>query len=162
MILRPATDVDLPAVTAIMNAAIAHTTAVWSETPTTLVEMRAWLETRMAAGFPVIVADDAGTAVGYGSYGTFRPRDGYRLTVEHSVHVAETARGRGIGTALVERLIADATAAGLHAMVGGIDGANTGSIRLHQRQGFREVGRLPEVGRKAGHWLDLVLMHRLL
>lgn len=162
MILRPATDADLPAITAIMNAAIARTTAVWSETPMTLADMRSWLGARGAGGFPVIVAEDAGAPVGYGSYGTFRSRDGYRLTVEHSVHVAETARGRGIGTALVERLIAEATAAGLHTMIGGIDGSNAGAIRLHQRLGFREVGRLPEVGRKLGRWLDLVLMQRLL
>ena len=89
-------------------------------------------------------------------------RDPYRFTVEHSVHVAEGLRGLGIGTALMQQLIARGTAIGKHVMVAGIDADNHGSIRMHERLGFRQAGHLSEVGWKFDRWLDLVFMQRRL
>jgi phosphinothricin acetyltransferase len=66
-----------------------------------------------------------------------------------------------MGSALLAALIRHAAAAGVHVMIGGIDGDNVGSIRLHERFGFVEVGRLCQVGRKFERWLDLVLMQRI-
>jgi len=103
--------------------------------------------------------------VGVATYGDFRDsvqREGYRFTVEHTVHVDERTRGLGVGRALMEALVARAQAAGLHAMIGAVDGENHESIAFHERLGFAEVGRLPEVGRKFDRWLDLVLMQRTL
>lgn len=162
MLVRAAEAADIPLIHEIYNDVIARTTAIWSEMPMSANDVRVWYDGRRNAGFPVLVAAGGGRVAGFGSYGPFRPRDGYRLTVEHSVHVAEAARGGGGGTALIGRLVDHARAAGLHAMMGGIDGDNAGSIRLHARLGFREVGRLPEVDRKFGRWLDLVLMQKLL
>jgi L-amino acid N-acyltransferase YncA len=82
--------------------------------------------------------------------------------VEHSVHVRADARGRRLGAGLVEALLPPARALGMHAMIGAVDAANQGSIRFHERLGFTEVGRFPEVGRKFGRWLDLVFMQRFL
>ena len=99
--------------------------------------------------------------LGYASFGPFRGSwPGYRHTVEHSVHVRADQRGRGLGTALIHALFAEAQARDVHVMVGAIDAENTGSLRLHARLGFVETGRMPQVGRKFGRWLDLVFMQR--
>ena len=87
---------------------------------------------------------------------------GYLPTVEHSIHVREDCWGRGIGRRLIDALVARARAEGKHVMVAGIDSENVGSIRFHERCGFFEVARMPELGTKFGRRLDLVLMQRLL
>lgn len=160
----------IPAITAIYNDAVEHTTAIWNDRLVDEADRAAWLADKQRAGLPVLVAvadpDDGKTGdgsgegpaevLGYATYGPWRPHDGYRATVEHSVYVASAARGDGIGTALLLALIERARAAGMHAMVAGIDGENQGSIRLHERLGFDTVGTLPQVGMKFGRWLDLV------
>ena len=162
MRIRDAREDDLPRILDITNDAILKTTAVWSREPTTLDARRQWLTDRTGRGCPVLVAEAGGGVVGFASYGDFRPWDGYRHTVEHSIYVDAAARGRGIGSALLSALIARAELAGKHVMVAGIDGENAVSIRLHQRHGFEKTGHLHEVGRKFGRWLDLVFMQRTL
>jgi phosphinothricin acetyltransferase len=158
--IRPATESDLPAILAIYNDAVLNTTAIWNETLVDLENRRAWLAARRAAGFPVLVADEAGRVRGYGSFGDFRPFEGYRLTVEHSLYVDAAERRRGLGKALLAALIDEARRIGKRAMIGGIDGANEVSIGLHRKFGFVEVGRLPGVGTKFGRLLDLLLMQK--
>jgi phosphinothricin acetyltransferase len=161
-IIRDATPDDLPAITAIYNDAVLHTTAIWNETVVDVENRRAWHDARIALGYPVLVAAAGDSVLGYGTFGDFRAFDGYRHTVEHSVYVAEDARRRGIASALIAALAGRASALGKHVMVAGIAADNAGSIALHARLGFVETGRLPEVGRKFGRWLDLVLMQRML
>ncbi len=161
-IIRDATEADLPAILAITNQAIAETTAVWNNTPATLEARAAWLRDRRGRGFPVLVAEDAGEVLGFASFGDFRPFEGYLHTVEHSIYVAPGAQRRGIGAALLDALVARAAAMGKHVIVGGIEAGNGASLALHRRAGFVEVGRLPEVGRKFGRWLDLVFMQKML
>ena len=161
-IIRDAIESDLPAILAITNEAIANTTAVWNNTPATLEARTAWMRERQARGFPVLVANDGGKVLGFASFGDFRPFEGYLHTVEHSIYVAPEAQGRGVGKALLAALVERARALGKHVIVGGIEAGNTASIALHTRAGFVETGRLPEVGRKFGRWLDLVFMQRML
>ena len=161
MLIRDATEDDLSGILAIYNHVIAHTTAVYTETPAPLEDRQEWLKARRAAGLPVLVADDGGV-IGFASFGDFRPWPGYARSVEHSVHVAEAARGRGVGSALVQRLIDEAQARNKHVMIGGIDGANKASIALHRKLGFVEAGVLREVAQKFGRWLDLLFMQRVL
>ncbi|MEM9726067.1 MAG: N-acetyltransferase family protein [Pseudomonadota bacterium] len=130
--------------------------------------MGLWVEARRAAGFPVLVAENAApapttsVALGYASFGPFRPHAAYARTVEHSVYVSSSVRRRGVGQALLKALITRAKAAGAHAMIGGLEAGNIASVALHESHGFEEVGRLPEVGRKFDRWLTLVLMQRRL
>ena len=153
---------DLPRILEITNGAILTGTALWTITPATIESRGAWMAERRAAGHPVLVVVQDGAVQGFGSYGPFRPHDGYRHTVEHSLYIDPSAQRRGHGQAMLSALIAHATEAGLHAMVGGIDAQNAASIALHARFGFTVAARLPEVGAKFGRWLDLVFMHRLL
>lgn len=160
--LRDAETSDLDTITAIHNDAVVHTTAIWNEEPVDVDDRAAWLAERTRRGFPVIVAVDDTGVLGYASYGDWRPHSGYRHTAEHSVYVRGDQRGRGIGKTLMTELIARARAQNLHVLVAGVDSTNTGSIVLHEKLGFREVGRLPQVGAKFGRWLDLSFLQLVL
>ncbi|HTV52033.1 MAG TPA: GNAT family N-acetyltransferase [Steroidobacteraceae bacterium] len=160
VVVRDATASDLPALLRIYNAVIAESTAVFSDDPVTLEERTRWWQARTAQGYPVLVARAADEVLGFASFGDFRSWPGYRYTVEHSVHVDGAQRGRGIGCALMRELLPRATALGKHMMVAGIDAANAGSIRFHERLGFERAGLLREVGFKFGRRLDLALLQR--
>ena len=162
VLIRDVRDDDLPAILAIHNDAILTGTAIWSTRPVDLANRQAYIAERQAKGYPFLVAEAEGAVAGYASFGDFRPFDGYVRTVEHSVYVAPAFQRRGIASDLLVRLIEAAQALGKHVMVGGIAADNSGSIALHQRHGFVETGRLPQVGFKFGRALDLVFMQRML
>lgn len=167
--IRDATAGDLPAIRDLYNALIPTTTIAWTEQLETMEEREAWFADRRAAGDVVLVAegadDDGGEVVGFCAWGEFRDTrhwPGYRYTVEQTVHVRGDHRGRGVGRALVTELLRRAAHAGLHVVVAAVDAENEGSIRFHERLGFVQVARMPEVGRKFDRWLDLVLLQRVL
>ncbi|GAA5074488.1 GNAT family N-acetyltransferase [Nocardia iowensis] len=162
-LIRDAHRDDLPAILAIHNANIATSTAIWDLEQVGLDDRLAWFEERTAAGLPILVAEIDGVVAGYASYGPWRPKAGYRFTVENSVYVDERFQRRGIATALLTELIERARRSGdVHAIIAGIESGNSGSIQLHERFGFRTVGEFPEVGHKFGRWMDLTLMQLML
>jgi phosphinothricin acetyltransferase len=160
--VRAAEPRDVPAILAITNDAILHSTALFEYDARTLADQAAWFADKAAGGWPVLVADDGSGAVGFASYGPFRSRPAYAATVEHSIYVADGQRGRGVGQALMHALIAEARRERRHVMVGGIDASNDASIAFHAALGFVQVGRLPQVGWKFDRWLDLVFMQIIL
>lgn len=162
MEIRDLRDADLPGLLAIYNQVIATSTAVYSDNPVTLEDRKAWWQARSALGYPVLVACDDSGVLGFSTFGDFRAWPGYRYTVEHSVHVREDRRGTGIGAQLVSALFPRAIALDKHVMIAGIDAANAGSIRFHERLGFETAGCLRQVGWKFGRWLDLLFMQRVL
>jgi L-amino acid N-acyltransferase YncA len=163
MLIRDAQERDLPEILAIYNEVIATSTAVYTMDPGALAERADWFGQRRQRGFPVLVAVEDESVRGFSSFGEFRGAfNGYRYSVEHSVHVRADARGKNVGSRLVEALFPLAAALGKHAMIGAVDAANDGSIRFHERLGFERVGHLKEIGHKFGRWLDLVFMQRFL
>jgi len=158
----PATLQHLTGILAIVNHAILHTTAVYDYAPRSYQDMETWLLDKLAANWPVIVAEQDGEVLGYASYGTFRFKEGFKFTVEHSVYVADGNQGKGIGYKLVEQLIVLAKDQGLHTMIGCIDNDNAGSIAFHKKFGFKEAGVLYESGYKFDRWLDLLFMQLIL
>lgn len=157
-IVRAATQADLPALLAIYNDAILHTTAVFSYQPHTL-EMRAeWLAARQAAGHPVLVATDGGRILGFASVGPFRAWPAYKYSLENSVYVAADSRGQGVGHLLLGALLVEARKLEVHTVIASVEATNEPSLRLHARHGFAEVARFREVGYKFGRWLDLVFL----
>ena len=151
------------AIQSIFNDVIATATAIYEYQPRSAETVRAWFESKRQGGYPVLGAiSDADELMGFASYGPFRPWPAYKYTVEHSLHVAEPFRGRGVGRRLLEELITRAKAQDYHTMIGGIDSRNTASIRLHVSLGFRCVGTLPQVGFKFDRWLDLCLYQLIL
>ena len=157
MIVRQADQNDAAAIGSLLNAHLATTTIEWTETPQTVESIRKWLDEHEV----VLVAEDEGEVVGVAAVGWFRDavkRPGYRFSVENTIHVKQDRWRSGIGQALMGALIDEARETGKHTMVAAIDSANEVSIRFHQRLGFVEVSRMPEVGAKFGRWLDLVVL----
>lgn len=162
MILRNARPTDAAAIAALWTPIIRDTLITFTTEEKTAADVAMLIEARQAAGQGALVAEEAGTVLGFASYGPFRAGPGYRHSAEHTILLTPEARGRGVGRALMQALIAHATKAGIHALIGGVSGANPGAVAFHAALGFAEVGRLPQVGYKSGQWLDLVLMQRLL
>ena len=147
----------------IFNEAIVNSTALYDYNPRTLDSMVSWFATKAAQHFPVIGAiNEANTLLGFASYGTFRAWPAYKYTVEHSIYIYPEHRGKGIGCALMQQLIAAAMARQYHVMIGGIDVTNTASIALHQQLGFVHAGTIKHAGFKFGRWLDLAFYQLLL
>lgn len=158
--LRPARDGDLPGILAIYNDAVLNTTAIWNDTPADLANRTSWFADRRAKSYPVLVAAEGEQVLGYASFGDFRPFEGFRISVEHSVYVAAAARGHGLGARLVEALFDPARALGKQVMIGGITGGNEASLALHARLGFTQTGLMPGIGIKFGKRLDLVFVQK--
>lgn len=157
MEIRPAVASDAAAIADLLNALVGTTTVTWTTRHHTPETAARWLDEHEV----VLLAERDGAPVGLAAYGWFRDavaREGYRFTVENTVHVHEDHWGAGVGRALMLALIDAARASGKHLMVAAVDGANESSIRFHERLGFVEVARMPEVGAMFGRWLDLVLL----
>jgi phosphinothricin acetyltransferase len=149
---------DLAEILNIYNDVIRNSTAVYTEVELSETAGAAWLDAKIAGGFPVLIARDASGVTGFGTFGEFRAWPCYRHSVEHSVHVRPDRRGLGIGKKLVAELMNLALSMRKHIMIAGIDADNAVSIRLHESLGFSNVGHFHEVGFKFGRWLDLVFM----
>jgi phosphinothricin acetyltransferase len=162
--LRPARSEDAPAIAAIYAPYVNDTVISFEETPPPPEEMATRMEKIGATGLPYWVAEAPdGAVLGYAYAGLFHARAAYRHTVENSVYVAQDARGRGLGTALMRQIIADCEAADCRQMVALISGQEAqASIALHGRLGFAPVGTLGAVGFKFGRWIDVVQMQRAL
>lgn len=153
----------LPAIRAIFNDAIVHSTALWEYKPRTLETTQAWFATKIKGGYPVIgIENDASEFMGFASYGVFRDRPCYKYTVEDSVYVDARFRGKGIGALLLKELIRLAKAQNIHTLIGAIDTTNAASIALHLRLGFEHCGTVKQAGFKFGRWLDMALYQLIL
>ncbi|MGH8451920.1 N-acetyltransferase family protein [Pseudomonas sp.] len=156
--IRDATQDDLPAIRDIYNDAVLNTTAIWNEQSVDLDNRQAWFSARHALGYPILVSVENNEVTGYASFGDWRPFEGFRYSVEHSVYVRNDQRGKGLGPLLMQALIERARIRGKHVMVAAIESGNHASIRLHERLGFITTGQMPRVGIKFGRWLDLTFM----
>lgn len=151
------------AILAIYNDAILNTVATYDCAPWTIERVYEHMDDHARHGWPWFgFEDDAGALMGFGTYGDFRPWEGYRFTIEHSVYVARAFRHRGVGMKILQELEARATRQGFHVMVACIDGGHVASIRLHERAGFTLCGRLPETGYKFNAWRDIVFYDKIL
>ena len=155
-------DAHAPAILEILNEAIVNSTALYDYRPRVPEAMAGWFKAKDAGRFPVIGAMEGSTLLGFSSYGTFRAWPAYKYTVEHSVYVHPDHRGKGIGIALMRKLIDAAREQDYHVMVGGIDAANRASVALHEKLGFVHAGTIRQAGYKFGRWLDLAFYELLL
>jgi len=160
MRLRLGTVADAEALRAIYNREVLETTNTFDLEPRTLEEQQDWIREREGA-LGVVVAEIDGEVAGFASLSPYRHRAAYRTSVENSIYVAASARGTGVGRALMDELIDVATKRGFHTIIAHISG-NEASIALHHSCGFQVVGTEREVGRKFGKWLDVVVMQRML
>ena len=162
-IIRPSRDDDVAAITAIYAHHVLHGVASFEEVPPPPEEIAGRRAAILQHGLPYFVAEREGRVVGYTYAGPFRPRIGYRYTLEDSIYVDGAEVGRGIGRMLLQPLLARCTELGYRQMVAVIGGRETiASIRLHEALGFTHMGILTAVGFKLGRWVDSVLMQRAL
>jgi L-amino acid N-acyltransferase YncA len=155
VLIRTLTHDDWPAVEAIYAEGIATRQATFeTSTPS-------WAEFD-ASRLPEhrLVALDGDRIVGWAALSPTSRRECYVGVVEHSVYVAAEARGRGIGQALLKRLVASADAAGLWMVQTSIFPENAASLALHERLGFRVVGRRERIAKLDGVWRDTLLLER--
>jgi L-amino acid N-acyltransferase YncA len=161
--IRPATEADLTAITAIYADAVSTSTASFEMEPPTRDEMVRRFAILRDGGFPYLVAARDRTVVGYAYAGPYHQRAAYRSTLEDSIYVARAARGGGVGRRLLAALIAASEQIDGRTMVAVIaDSGSPASIALHASLGFTSVGTLAGVGYKHGRWLDVTLMQRAL
>ncbi len=161
LLIRLAVAEDLEVVNAIYNHYVVNSTTTYQTEPETPAGREAWFH-RRGLEHPVTVAEAGGEVVGWAALSPFRTKAAYRHTVEDSVYVRHDALRRGIGATLLANLIERAAGLGHHTIMAVIDAEQSGSIALHDKFGFVEVGHLREVGLKFGRWLDVVYMQRML
>jgi phosphinothricin acetyltransferase len=152
-----------PAIHTIYGHWVSRGLASFEETPPDRDELELRRRTLQEAGFPYIVAEENAVILGFAYAGPYRTRSAYRHTVEDTVYVAPGSLGRGVGRALLGRVMSRAEAMGKRQMIAIIgDSANAPSIGLHESLGFRRVAMLQSVGFKFGRWVDSVFMQRAL
>lgn len=156
--LRDASQNDLKAIHHIFNEILIHTTATFEETPYTLDMWNEIFVMKQVQSLPFIVAEQKNEVVGYGTFGPFRKASGYRITMEHSLHVDKRFRGQGIGNTILAELIHRAKSLGIENLVAAVDSDNLPSIQIHKKFGFIETGRMPNVARKFSRDLTLSLL----
>jgi L-amino acid N-acyltransferase len=161
MHVRLARSADAEPIRTIYNTEVTGSTATFDLVPRTPDEQVFWLRDHRGP-HPAVVAVDDDLVLGFGSLSAYRDRPAYATTVEDSVYVDRSHRGRGVGRLLLDELVTLATQHGFHCIVARIGGDNQASIGLHEVCGFRTVGVEREVGRKFHRWQDVVVLQRLL
>lgn len=159
--IRLARPEDAAAITAIYNQGIRDRVATLETEERTAEERAAWLASRDER-HPIYVAELDAAVVAWGSLNAFNPRPAYRWVVDFSVYVDSAWRGHGLGGAMLDHLIAEATRLGYHKLVLAAFPFNQAGMRLYESRGFRTVGIYHEQGQLDGHWVDTIIMERML
>jgi phosphinothricin acetyltransferase len=161
ILVRPSSESDLDAITAIYAHAVTYGTASFELDSPDKAEMTRRRAAILEGGYPYLVAEKDGTILGYAYAGAYRTRPAYRSTVEDSIYVAPSAQGQGVGRLLLTALIKECEKRDFRLMVAVIgDEESKGSISLHRSLGFEPAGILKGIGYKHGRWLSSVLMQR--
>tara|TARA_Y100001970_G_C13676074_1_gene575417 strand:- start:6 stop:506 length:501 start_codon:yes stop_codon:yes gene_type:complete len=159
--LRLARNEDAEAIREIYNNEVSSGTATFDLVPRTPEQQREWMTERSGAHV-VLVAEVEGEIMGFGALSRYMKRPAYSTTVENSVYVRPECQGQGIGETILNSLIDRAAEHGFHTIIARIGSESEGSVALHRKVGFEEIGREREIGRKFGRWLDVVIMQRFL
>jgi len=151
---------DVPAITAIYRHAVETSVATFDTEAPGEAAMAEKFGRMLELGHPVIIAEAEGKTIGYAYASTYRPRPAYRFTAEDSIYLAPEAQGKGLGSALLGRLLEQSKAFGFRQMLAVITAERANSIRLNEKHGFRLIGRYEALGYKFDRWLDIVHLQR--
>jgi L-amino acid N-acyltransferase len=160
MMIRKAVAADLAAITDIYNHAILNTTATFDTEPRSMEKQREWFEAH-GQQLPILVAEENGQVIGWGSLSQWSDRCAYSATAEASLYVKEGERGKGTGKALITELLQEGQKAGLHTVIARIVEGNVASVHLCESLGFTNIGTMREVGRKFGKLLDVRMLQKI-
>jgi phosphinothricin acetyltransferase len=162
LVIRPYRPGDIPAVTKIYGHYVRETVITFETVEPDEAEMATRFATISGKGHPLLIGEIDGEVIGYAYASTYRPREAYRFTCEDSIYLSPSAVGKGVGSAMLARLIEDSRKAGLKQMLAVITAERENSIRLHLKHGFRVIGRYEALGYKFDRWLDIVHMQKAL
>lgn len=160
--IRPTTKTDLPALKALWNPIIRDTLVTFSSAQKSLIDMDNILTSKIGSGFAILTAIQNETPVGFATYGQFRNGDGYARTMEHTIILGATARGHGLGRALLTAIEDHARARGAHSMIAGVSAGNPEGRAFHAAMGYVDTATIPAAGFKFNQWWDLWLMQKFL
>ncbi len=159
--IRAGNPSDYPALLAIYNDAIAHSSATFEEQPLTLAELTERLQL-LQLHFPLLVVCQQGKVVGYAYANHYKPRSAYRFCAETSIYLAPCAQGLGLGSRLYHALCQQLAQQGFTQLIAVVTSPNPSSDALHQRLGFQPAGFLSQVGFKFEQWYDVQLYQKTL
>jgi len=162
MEIRKGTRPDLPEIGDIYNHAILNLTATFDENIKSVLEFEEWLSFHQNPTYPLIVAMEDNIVLGWATISPLIPRTAARFTGETSIYIRDDMYGRGIGSKLLAALISKGEKQGYRSLVGLITNNNEASIKLHEKHGYKIVGRYEDAGYKFSKWLDLILMQKKL
>jgi phosphinothricin acetyltransferase len=162
--IRPVEDRDIPDVREIYNHYVTNSVVTFDEDTWSVAQWQDKLANLRRLGLPFLVAESpTGQILGYALVQPMSSKSAYRFSVENSIYLGQAATGKGLGRALLEALIAACEEAGIRQIVAVIsDKGAEGSIALHEKLGFVEVGRMGRVGFKFGRWLGVIYMQKSL
>ena len=162
--IRPVEDRDIPDIREIYNHYVTNSVVTFDEDVWSVAQWRAKRDHLQSLGLPFLVAESpSGQVLGYALVQPMSSKSAYRFSVENSIYLGHAATGKGLGRALLEALIAECERAGIRQMVAVIsDKGAEGSIALHEKLGFVEVGRMGRVGFKFGRWLGTIYLQKSL
>ena len=153
--IRPAKPADAAAICAIYNYYIENSSHTFEEKAVTQEEMEGRI-IKIGERYTYLVSvDGSGEINGYAYVNTWKERSSYRFTVELSIFVSESCRGKGIGSELMEKLLGEIRKTDIHTVISGIVLPNDGSVALHEKFGFKKAGHFFEAGKKFGKWHDV-------
>ena len=159
IIIRDARDEDMLTIQEIYAFQVLHGVSSWEEEPPSLEEIILRRDAVTQAGYPYRVAVRGDEVVGYSYASAYRPRPGYRYTVENSIYVADAVQRVGLGKRLLEDLIVTCTEMNFRQMIAVVgDSENIMSIDFHKKMGFQQVGIIKSIGYKFDRWMDSVLL----
>lgn len=162
IVVRPSVEADVPAMLAIYAHHVRQGLGMADPEPMQDEDIKQRRKNMLRRRLPHLVADKAGTIVGYAYAVPFRKRPAYRFAVKHSIYVHPDHQRSGIGRRLLPALIDACAAAGYRQIIGYVDAENVASQALHEAFGFRRAGLLEGVGYRFGRWTDSLLMQRAL
>ncbi|SFM07831.1 GNAT family N-acetyltransferase [Variovorax sp. OV329] len=161
--IRPSQDDDVAQITAIYAHHVLNGTGTFETEPPSPTDMAARRADVLSKNLPYLVAEEDGKVLGFAYCNWFKPRPAYRFSAEDSIYIADSARGKGVGAQLLAALEKAAEAVNVRKLIAVIgDSANVGSVGVHRKQGFSQVGVIKDCGWKFGEWRDIVLMEKVI
>jgi L-amino acid N-acyltransferase YncA len=158
MLIRNANLADAEAIMLIYNQGIEDRVGTFETRPRSIADIEAWFD----GVHPIVVAEEEGEVLAFGSTSTYRPRECYAGIAEFSIYVRRDKRGYGVGYLTLENLIEEAEKAGIWKLVSRVFVENMPSRNLLASLGWREVGIYEKHAQLDGEWRDVVIVERLI
>lgn len=155
MKIREATLADARRICEIYNYYIAHTATTFETAPLSEMEMKERMNEVISSGFPYYVGEIERNVIGYCYIHTWNNRCAYSSTKEVTIYLDKDQTGKGLGSMLYRHLLHHLNKENIHVLIAGICLPNEGSVKLHEKFGFKQISHMKEIGWKLNQWQDV-------